>query len=418
MNILHLEMSQFFSRVIEKVAGEAGYQYRNEKSIEAALTALNDWDFDLLITAHILSDGRAEELLRLLSDTRNREMPVIVITADDSIDNRERFFSLGVMDYLQKSDLVPQKLRLYFEVISRGGEILDELKGLKVAVLDDSNVSLHVIRSIFQYYGVNHAEYFNSPKEMLSAGDFDLYIIDLVMPEMTGDEVLLALQGREHHGGVIVVSGVSNRLSMAHSLALGADDFVSKPFDARDFIARVKGVVRHLILLKELEEKSRQMEELARRDSLTGLWNHGAIHEFLEHYMGSEDYRIVSILLFDLDNFKIVNDRFGHQAGDDILLASSDMLTRVVGEDGEVGRYGGEEFLVILPGKKSEEAMKIAEHLLVHFRELDMGMRDITITSSCGLADSLEVEDAMKLVEIADRRLYMAKDLGKDRVVG
>jgi len=418
MNILHLEMSQFFSRVISKVAGEAGYQYRNERSIEAGLAAMNDWTFDLLITSHILEDGRAEDLCRRISETSNQEIPVIVITADDSIEHRERFFALGVMDYLQKSDLIPQKLELYFQVISRGGEILEELKNLKVAVLDDSNVSLHVIRSIFQYYGVNHVEYFNSPKNMLSAGNFDLYIIDLVMPEMTGDEVLLEIQGRTHHGGVIVVSGVSNRLSMAHTLALGADDFISKPFNARDFIARAKGVVRHLVLLNELEDKSRQMEELAKRDSLTGLWHHGAIHEILEHEMQSADNRCVAVLLFDLDNFKSVNDRFGHQSGDDVLLAASDLLTRIVGSDGEVGRYGGEEFLAVLPGKSSEEAMKIAEHLLLHFRDLDMGLRDLTITSSCGLASSLEKDDAMKLVELADRRLFMAKDSGKDRVVG
>lgn len=417
MNILHLEMSQFFSRIIGKVAVEAGYQYRNERSIKAGLTALGEWKYDLLITAHALEDGRAENLLQELAETSNRGMPVIVITADDSIENRERFFSLGVMDYFRKSDLIPEKMKLYFEVINNGGEILEELKNLKVAVLDDSNVSHHVIRSIFQYYGVEHTQYFQSPGEMMEAEDFDLYIIDSVMPEMTGDEVLMDIQGREHYGGIIVVSGVSNRLSTAHALALGADDFIYKPFDARVFIARVKGVVRHLVLLRELEDKSRQMEELARRDSLTRLWNHRSIHEFLEHEMKSGNSGPVSVLLFDMDNFKMVNDKFGHQAGDDVLLAASDLLTRIVGTDGEVGRYGGEEFLVVLPGKKADEARKIAEHLLLHFRELDMGLRDLTVTSSCGIADSLEIDDAMKLVERADERLYMAKDSGKDRVV-
>ena len=417
MNILHLEMSQFFSRIIGKVAVEAGYQYRNERSIEAGLTALGEWKYDLLITAHVLEDGRAENLLREMAETSNRDMPVIVIIADDSIENRERFFSLGVMDYFRKSDLIPEKMKLYFEVINNGGEILEELKNLKVAVLDDSNVSHHVIRSIFQYYGVEHVQYFRSPEELAAAEDFDLYIIDLVMPEMTGDEMLMAIQGREHYGGIIVVSGGSNRLSTAHALALGADDFIYKPFDVRDFIARVKGVVRHLVLLRELEDKSRQMEELARRDSLTRLWNHRSIHEFLEHEMKSDNSGPVSVLLFDLDNFKMVNDKFGHQAGDDVLLAASDLLTRLVGTDGEVGRYGGEEFLVVLPGKKADEARKIAEHLLLHFRELDMGLRDLTVTSSCGIADSLEIDDAMKLVEKADERLYMAKDSGKDRVV-
>ena len=91
MNILHLEMSQFFSRVIGRVAEESGYQYRNEKSIQAGMKALSEWKYDLLITAHILEDGDAETLLRGLAGTENKDMPVIIITADDSIENREKF---------------------------------------------------------------------------------------------------------------------------------------------------------------------------------------------------------------------------------------------------------------------------------------------------------------------------------------
>ncbi len=417
MNILHLEMSQFFSGVISRVAEESGYQYRNEKSIKEGLDALSRWNFELLITAHILEDGDADTLLRTLADTPNRDMPVIIITSDDSFENRERFFALGVMDYLQKSDLVPDRLKLYFKVINSGGEFLEELKTLKVAVLDDSNMSLHVIRSIFQYYGVNHVEYFNSPRDLVNAENFDLYIIDMVMPEMSGDEVLLAINEKNHHCGVIVVSGVSNRLSMAHALALGADDYVSKPFDARDFMARVRGVVRHLVLLRELEDKSRQMEELAKRDSLTKLWNHGAIHEILEHELKNAEGRTLSLLLFDLDDFKRVNDKFGHQVGDDVLLAASDLMSRILGPEGEVGRYGGEEFLAVLPGKSAEEAEQLAVHLLGHMRDLDMGIGSLCVTSSCGGADSRESEDAMKLVELADERLYRAKYKGKDRVV-
>ncbi|RKX84940.1 MAG: hypothetical protein DRP70_12435 [Spirochaetes bacterium] len=417
MNILHLETSQFFSGVIGRVAEESGYQYRNEKSIEAGMTALSQWKFDLLITANILEDGEAGTLLKTLAETPNRDMPVIIITSDDSIENRERFFALGVMDYLQINDLVPDRLKLYFKVINNGGEFLEELKTLKVAVLDDSNMSLHVIRSIFQYYGVNHVQYFNSPGELVAAENFDLYIIDMVMPELSGDEVLMAINEKNHRCGLIVVSAVSNRLSMAHALALGADDYVSKPFDVREFMARVKGVVRHLVLLRELEDKSRQMEALAKRDSLTKLWNHGAIHEILEHEIKNAEGKILSVLLFDLDDFKKVNDKFGHQAGDDVLLAASDLISQILGPEGEVGRYGGEEFLAVLPGKNADEAEKLAEHLLGHIRELDMGIGNLTVTSSCGGADSRESEDAMKLVELADERLYTAKESGKDRVV-
>lgn len=417
MRILHLEMSQFFSRLIEKVATANGHEYRNERSVESGLAALEDWDFDLLITSHILEDGRAEAFLEALMETRHSELPVIVITADDSIETRERFFGFGVMDYLKKADLVPQKLALYFHVIAAGSEILEELKGFKIAVLDDSNVSLHVIRRIFNYYEINHAEYFSSPRTMLDSGRYDLYIIDMVMPEMTGEQVLLEIKARGGRSGIIMVSGVTNRLVMAHALELGADDYISKPFDARDFLARVKGVVRQQVLLRELEEKSRQMEEASKRDSLTGLWNHGAIHDYLHHVMEKADGKPVSVALFDLDNFKMVNDTHGHQVGDDVILAVSDALSAHAIDGCEVGRYGGEEFLLVTPGKTGEEAAVLAEHLLNHFRKMDMGKSNLTITASCGVAEKSEREDPMKLVELADERLYTAKEAGKDRVV-
>ena len=417
MNILHLEMSKFFSGVIGRVTEESGYQYHNEKSIEAGMKALAKEKFDLLITAHVLEDGKAESLLRTIAETPYKDLPVIIVTSDDSIRNKERFFSLGVMDYLQKSDLVSERLKLYFKVINSGGEALEELRKLKVAVLDDSNMSLHVIRSIFQYYGVNRVQYFNSSKELVAAENFDLYIIDMVMPEMTGDEVLMAINEKNHHCGVVVVSGVSNRLSMAHALALGADDFLVKPFDARDFMARVKGVVRHVVLLRELEDKHRQMEELAKRDSLTKLWNHGAIHEILENEMRSEEAKNLSVLLFDLDDFKMVNDQFGHQTGDEVLLLASDLMSRILGPEGEVGRYGGEEFLAILPGKSAKEAGKLADELLKQLREHEVGAGKLKVTASCGAANSRESDNAMKLVELADERLYKAKEFGKDRVV-
>ena len=418
MRVLHLEMSQFFSSVIEKVLASNGIEYMNARSVVAGLEALKEYEFDMLITSHILEDGRAEHFLEALAETGHRDLPVIVITSDDSMDTRERLFGMGVMDYLNKNEVVPAKVETYIRLISSGGQILEELKGFRVAVLDDSNVSLHVIRTIFNYYEVNHAEYFNSPRDMLDAGQFDLYIIDMVLPEMSGEQVLLEIKERNSRSGVIVVSGVLNRLTMAHTLELGADDYISKPFDAREFLARVKSVVRQLLLLRELEEKSRQMEEVSKRDSLTGLWNHGTIHEYLDHELKNSDGRTISVALFDLDNFKNVNDRHGHQTGDDVLLAASDVLSNHKADLDEVGRYGGEEFLLIMPETDRDQAINRAEHLLGHFRQLDMGRSDLKVTSSCGVAVSTERDDSMKLVELADERLYAAKEAGKDRVIG
>ena len=411
-------MSRFFSRVIQSVAVSECFEYRNERSIEDGIAALGEWDFDLIITAHILADGRAEDFLRKLAESKkHKDLPVIVVSSDDSIEYRETFFRLGVVDYLQKSDLVPEKISQYFKIIARNSELLEELQNFKIAVLDDSNFSLTVIRNLFRYYGLQNTSYFNSPRAMLDSGEYDLYIIDMVMPEMSGDELILAIRKLGNSRGIIVVSGVSNRLSIAHALTVGADDFVTKPFDGRDFMARVKGVVRNMVLMRELEEKSRLMEEASLRDSLTNLWNHGHIHSILDSHAPFDEAKLLAALLFDLDNFKSINDRFGHPVGDKVLLAATRILLSVVGKKGDVGRYGGEEFLVILPCIGSEEGRKVAEEILENFRKEQFDIPELKMTASCGMALYSEVDNAEDLVEKADERLYKAKKTGKDRVV-
>ena len=408
-------MSQFFSRVIENAARSEGYGYANVTSIAQAMAALDAGGVDLIITARILEDGNSETMLTSLMQGPHRNVPIIVVTSDDSLENRERFFSLGVMDYLLKSDLVPGKLTQYFSLIGRGGELLDALRNMRVAVLDDSSMSLRVVRSIFHSHGVKQCQYFQESEEMFKAGDFDLYIIDLVMPKRSGEEVLLQVRTMNPRSGIIMVSASSNRVSLAHTLVLGADDYVSKPFDAQDFITRVKGVVRQMVLLQKIEEKGRQMEEMAKRDSLTGLWNHGSIHEYLHGCLEGDEQ--VAVLLFDLDDFKSINDTFGHQSGDSVLMMTGKSLRDGIGPAGEVGRYGGEEFMAVLPGMDGEGAAEIAEALLEHLRQMPSGLKERQITCSCGVADVRDGRVAPEIVEQADARLYMAKSAGKDQVV-
>jgi two-component system cell cycle response regulator len=417
MNILHLETSRYFSRVIERVAQESGYQYRNETTIDSGLKALREWKFDLLIASQSLQDGPVDNLLAGIPNTNNRGLPVILVTGEGYKTDRSRFFCAGVMDYLPKCELFYRKLKQFFDVVNRGGEILEELRNLRVAVLDERDESIPVIRSIFQFYGVNHAEYFDSIGEMLSAGPFDLYLIDAVSG-LTAGELFPGLREQNAHSGIIVISDITNQLGLSHSLSLGADDFIVRPFDARSFTAKLKGVVRHLILLRELEDLSRQMEDRRKRDSLTGLWNHSYIHEYLVHSMDSTQTGELSVLLIDLDNFRQLNDRFGHLAGDDVLLEAADTIIGELGDIGEIGRYGDDRFLVVLPDRGLDEARKIAGHLLRHIRGLGDGKHGFPVTASCGLAGIGEEEDAMKLIELAEERLGEAKSSGRDRAAG
>lgn len=167
----------------------------------------------------------------------------------------------------------------------------------------------------------------------------------------------------------------------------------------------------------ELKRKNRKLQEAAIRDSLTGLYNHGHIHDILQSEIDKvQRYdRSLSILMLDLDFFKEVNDTYGHKIGDKILVTLAQAFFVVLRETDSIGRYGGEEFLVVMPESNLSQACSAAERLRQHVAQIDLGTAAVTITVSIGAAQ-YQKEDINKFIQRADRNLYQAKDAGRNCV--
>ncbi len=163
----------------------------------------------------------------------------------------------------------------------------------------------------------------------------------------------------------------------------------------------------------ELESKNNELQEKLKRDGLTNLFNHSYLHEKLEAVLG--DKSLFSLFMLDIDNFKNINDSYGHQMGDKVLKLLSEKLNMFFENNGIVGRYGGEEFMVILEGITKDAAYELAEEFRKNLSNLNFEPIS-RVTFSGGIADSRDSDSASSLVNIADELLYKAKRSGKNRI--
>jgi diguanylate cyclase (GGDEF)-like protein len=205
-------------------------------------------------------------------------------------------------------------------------------------------------------------------------------------------------------------------------LRIGADDYVSKPFDERELLARINNLLRLKRMHDQINTARDRLAALAIQDELTGLYNYRYLQTRLaEEFKRAERYREpLSCLMIDVDYFKRVNDRHGHDAGDEALREVSVRLLKAVREVDVVARYGGEEFLLMLPSTNFSGALSVAERIwsAVGKEPFVLGSAREHITVSLGVAvyPSHEIKSKDQLLKAADKALYQAKHAGRDRI--
>ncbi len=298
---------------------------------------------------------------------------------------------------------------------------------MKVLIADDSATSRALLRNVLTRWGyeivsaVNGAEAW---EELSKPNAPALAILDWEMPHMTGPEVCRRVREtlREPYTYILLLTGKATKGETVEGLDAGADDYVVKPFDEHELQVRLRAGKRIVDLQMDLLQAREELRERASKDLLTMLPNRTAVFSELERELSRchRDHRTVGIILLDIDHFKKINDTYGHFAGDAVLRETAARLRNNMRPYDHIGRYGGEEFLVVLPNCDLEQAAMQAERLRAKLNASSMIVdgAELHVSASFGVTVSDGSERSPDLfVRVADEALYKAKANGRNRVV-
>jgi diguanylate cyclase (GGDEF)-like protein len=266
--------------------------------------------------------------------------------------------------------------------------------------------------------------------ELIDREQIQIVLADTIVPDMDGLELCRTIRQRrsDHYTYLILVTGRGSREDMIAGLEAGADEYLVKPVNQAELTARLKIAQRILDLERNLRRSLAEISRLSLRDPLTEVYNRRfMIERFPQEIKRAYRYeRPLSVLILDLDHFKKINDGYGHAAGDRVICHCAEVLNAVVREDLDwVVRYGGEEFVVVLPETDLEGGMAVAERIRQQISAaiLPDPAGGIHVTASCGVASLNQFPSQRRcgveaLLEAADRCLYLAKSEGRNRVRG
>jgi len=301
----------------------------------------------------------------------------------------------------------------------------------KILLVEDDKLQAKTTKEYLEKAGYEIIWVENGISAIKSAktGSFDLIVLDLVLPDIGGNEVCRWLKNTKDTQDIpiIILSAKGSTKEKVVGLEAGADDYLQKPYDPSELKARIYASLRTKVLQDELRKKNRQLEEvlsqmetLAMTDQLTGLFNRRAFLSVLEkEFSRTMRYNHpTSCLMLDIDHFKRINDEYGHNAGDQVLIEISKIMANCLRKSDTVARWGGEEFIIILPETPKKNALQIASRILTSVSTAKTFPLPRQITISIGLAGMPDsaIDTSEKLIAAADRALYEAKNRGRNRV--
>jgi diguanylate cyclase (GGDEF)-like protein len=278
-----------------------------------------------------------------------------------------------------------------------------------VVVAEDDRITREYVGGLLRGHGFRVLTVANGQEaiDRVKEGGVDLVLLDIIMPGLSGLDCcrLIKTMTQDNFLPVMLLTAKSDTDSRVEGLRIGADDYVSKPFDERELLARVGGMLRIKQLHDDVQLAKSRLARLAVQDELTGLYNYRYLHTRLaEEFKRAERYRDpLACAMIDIDKFKSFNDAHGHDVGDAVLAEVAERLRGAVREIDVVARYGGEEFLLVLPSTHFSGALTVADRVW-------------RAVGGVPLHPSRDVRTKDQLLKAADRALYQAKEDGRNRI--
>lgn len=301
----------------------------------------------------------------------------------------------------------------------------------KILLVEDDKLQGKVAKDYLEAYGhqVIWVEDGKSAIKIAKTQNVDIILLDLVLPDISGNEVCRWLKLNQDTRGIpiIMLTVKSSTMEKVEGLKAGADDFLPKPYNEIELNARIYASLRTKALQDELRKKNRELEEvlakvelLAITDPLTNLFNRRHFETIIEkEFNRTVRYKSpISCLMIDVDHFKDVNDEYGHRTGDSVLKELATIIKNCLRKIDTMARWGGEEFVVLLPRTNKESALQAATRILTEISSHAFSDIQKQITVSIGIASVTDssIDTAEKLIDLSDSALYEAKSKGRNRI--
>jgi two-component system cell cycle response regulator len=386
---------------------------------------------------------------RLKSNPATHHIPVIMVTALDQPSDRVRGLQSGADEFLTKpvSDIA---LIARVRSLARLKMMTDELRlravtsrdigiesperetvsdaGLhgKILVVDDRPTSAERIHEMLR---ATHAvDIETDPNEALfhaAEGNYDLVVVSLGLENFDGLRLCSQIRSleRTRNVSILAVADAENNTRLVRGLEIGVNDYLTRPIDANELMARVRTQIRKKRYSERLRDNVQMSIEMAITDALTGLYNRHYMETHVKTLVdqAASRGRPLAIMMIDIDYFKSINDGWGHDTGDDVLREFAIRIKKSIRGIDLACRYGGEEFVVVMPETDMAVATMVAERLRRAIAgepfSIQQGDRSIDVTISIGIAELGRDESAAMVFKRADQALYRAKRDGRNRVV-
>ncbi|MDF1883534.1 diguanylate cyclase [Sulfurimonas sp. SAG-AH-194-C21] len=405
--ILIIDNDVLFNRKIqEKLQNSLHFSVTAIEDLDTNIEAL--FDYELYI---IRLDDKTDDIIKELTD---KDKFVILITQHDNKDIREKILSYHVSDYVVTNSSA--SVGFVYKIVQR----LESNTRKTILTVDDSKLVLTQMAILLSSQNIHYVQCSDGAEaweylQNTNSKKIDLVITDYEMPNMNGYELVKNIRTTFSFEElpVLVVSGSEDTYMISRFLKVGANDYITKPFINEEFMGRITNA----LLIVEMFDKIKSM---AMTDHLTGIHNRVYFYEagikILENANRAKQESAIAMI--DIDNFKSVNDTYGHEAGDRALIHVANTIKKALRRSDVLVRFGGEEFVILLPNCPHKQAMKVMQKVCDYVAKSPCNIGDnteITVTISIGVTSKIVAVDQM--LETADKYMYEAKQSGKNRVV-
>lgn len=362
----------------------------------------------LCINIHLMTPEFERLLLQLREDVQIKHAPMVIFSWSGEFSYRLQAVRLGGQVFLNKPFLIEDFIAKLDYIIQLKSEIY------RILIVDDEVDVANYHSAILSHANMETRIVTHSTEVARALHEFkpDLLLIDLYMPECSGMELAAIIRQQSAYEGIpiIFLSSEEDRLKQLNAMRLGADDFVSKSIRPQYLV----------LTIRNRASRYKSLHSMVSLDYLTGLYNHSFILRQLEFVIEEnlQTKKPFCVAMLDLDSFKNINDTYGHQAGDQVLRTLGLMMRKRLRPTDIAGRYGGEEFLIIMPNTELAVASEVIDDLRKQFLILMYMWNNkvFNATFSAGVVSSKKFSTAVDLIQAADKAMYIAKREGKNRI--